>query len=160
MADLLERKAARVLLLDHLNRLLLFLGADPAHPEHGTWWITPGGGLNAGESEVDAARRELFEETGLRAVALEGPVWHRVAEFDFAGERYRQSEVFFLLRVDVHEVDTSGFDPIERVALVDHRWWTLEELAATDEIVYPRELAVELARIVDDGLPDAPYEVA
>jgi 8-oxo-dGTP pyrophosphatase MutT (NUDIX family) len=160
MADLLERKAARVLLLDHEDRVLLFLGGDPARPQDGTWWITPGGGLNPGETPEAGARRELQEETGLRAAALEGPVWNRVVEFGFAGESYRQSELFFMLRVDSHDVDTSGFDALERLALIDHRWWSLEELATTTELVYPRTLGVELARIVADGLPDAPYEVA
>jgi 8-oxo-dGTP pyrophosphatase MutT (NUDIX family) len=160
MADLLERKAARVLLLDSRDRLLLFLGGDPARPELGMWWITPGGGLEPGESDLEGIRRELFEETGLRATEFEGPVWHRVAEFDFDGTGYRQTEVFFLLRIDAHEVDTSGFEELERAALVDHRWWSLEELTTTDEVIYPVELAVELSRILTDGVPDAPYEVA
>jgi 8-oxo-dGTP pyrophosphatase MutT (NUDIX family) len=160
MADLLEREAARILLLDKRDRVLLFLGGDPAHPEHGMWWITPGGGLNPGESPHDGAVRELQEETGLRASTLQGPVWSRVAEFDFAGERYRQSEVFFVLRVDSHDVDTAGFDALERVALVDHRWWSLDELTSTADIVYPRGLAAELARLMVDGLPEQPYEVA
>jgi hypothetical protein len=33
-----------VLLLDDAGRVLLFRGGDPAAPERGTWWITPGGG--------------------------------------------------------------------------------------------------------------------
>jgi 8-oxo-dGTP pyrophosphatase MutT (NUDIX family) len=160
MVDVLDREAARVLLLDSRDRLLLFLGEDPAQPELGTWWFTPGGGLNPGESARDGARRELREETGLSATGLEGPVWRRVAEFDFAGDHYRQSEVFFVLHVDAHEVDTSGLEPLERAAVVGHRWWTLDELSATEEVVYPRALASELARLLADGLPAAPYEVA
>ncbi|MBC7679310.1 MAG: NUDIX domain-containing protein, partial [Pseudorhodobacter sp.] len=60
------RTAARVLLLDGRDRVLLFRGGDPHLPERGTWWFTPGGGLDPGEQTVDGAVRELFEETGLR----------------------------------------------------------------------------------------------
>ena len=47
------------------GRVLLFRGGDPGRPERGTWWVTPGGGTDPGESTAEAARRELLEETGL-----------------------------------------------------------------------------------------------
>ncbi|MCU1693532.1 MAG: hydrolase [Frankiales bacterium] len=144
-----DRQAARVLLLDAQDRVLLFLGLDPEEPERGRWWITPGGGLDPGESAAQGAARELAEETGLVVdpVSLGAPVHARTAEFVFAGQAYRQVEDFFLVRVDAHDVDTAGFTALEVAAVLEHRWWSAQELRATDEVVYPADLLVVLARV-------------
>jgi 8-oxo-dGTP pyrophosphatase MutT (NUDIX family) len=143
------RLAARVLLLDDAGRVLLFRGGDPAAPERGTWWLTPGGGLDPGESPGQGAARELFEETGLRLPAsdLEGPVLRREVEFDFERVRYAQSEQFFLARVDAHDVDTRGFTDLEVRSVFEHRWWTREALRTTTETVYPEGLVDLLDRL-------------
>lgn len=143
-----DRQAARVLLVDAEDRVLLFAGCDPDDASAGTWWFTPGGGLDPGESQAEAASRELAEETGLLADPQElgEPVHARVARFAFGGLSYRQAEVFYLLRVQAHEVDTAGFTAIERAAVTGHRWWPRAELASTDEIVFPRDLGDVLTR--------------
>ncbi len=146
--DPLDRVAARVLLLDAQERVLLFRGLDPREPERGTWWLTPGGGLDPGETSAQGAARELAEETGLRVApeSLGEPVHERVAEFVFDGQAYRQREQFFVVRVEAHAVDTAGFTALEVLAMPEHRWWTPDELRATDAVVYPEGLAGLLAR--------------
>ncbi|HTK16705.1 MAG TPA: NUDIX hydrolase [Acidimicrobiia bacterium] len=138
-----RRRAARVLLLDDEGRVLLFRGGDPHRPEAGTWWFTPGGGIDDGETVEDAARREVREETGLVITDLGPVVLERRIEFDFEGVRYDQDESFFLVIVAGFEVDLRGWSDVERRSVYEHRWWTRAELVATTEAVYPEGL-VEL----------------
>jgi 8-oxo-dGTP pyrophosphatase MutT (NUDIX family) len=144
---LTPRRAARVLLVDGAGRVLLFRGFDPARPEH-RFWITPGGGLDPDESPAAGAARELAEETGLRIHPddLGQPVWQQVLEFTFDSRWYRQDQDFFLARVPRWDVDTAGFDEVERVSIDGHRWWTIEELELTAERIYPAELPTVLRR--------------
>lgn len=160
MGEPIERMAARVLVLDRADRVLLLRGRDPAAPESGTWWFTPGGGLADGESVASAARRELAEETGLTDVRLGPAVWVRTCEFAWCGSSYRQHETFFLARVDRPAVDHTGVTPLEADALIEHRWWSVPELLETAEVVYPTSLGLELARLLRDGPPARPVEVA
>ena len=154
-----ERVGARVLVVDAADRVLLLLGSDPSDPGAGSWWFTPGGGVDEGETVEQAARRELAEETGLVLDRVGPPVWVRTARFRFMGRRYEQAETFFLARVDGHEVDGSRRTALERDVVLDHRWWTVEELRTCAETVYPRALADELARLLAEGPPDTPREV-
>jgi 8-oxo-dGTP pyrophosphatase MutT (NUDIX family) len=137
----IERLAARVVLLDPAGRVLLLRGSDPARPEDGDWWITPGGGVEPGESLEQAARREVQEETGYLLPADLGPiVLHRTIRFSFDGLEYEQTEHFYLATVEHSRVDYSGWTEVERRSMQTHRWWTVQELRSTTEAFYPERL--------------------
>ena len=145
----IDRRAARVLLIDAAERALLLHGGDPARPEQ-RWWFTPGGGLDAGETPAQGAARELLEETGLRAdpAELGDPVHHEVTEFSYDNRQYRQKQDFFLFRVEKWDVDTAGFDDQEQRSITGHRWWSMAELDASTEQIFPIGLADLLRRVL------------
>jgi 8-oxo-dGTP pyrophosphatase MutT (NUDIX family) len=143
------RHAARVVLIDHLDRVLLLRGTDPSVPDSGFWWFTPGGGLEADESPIDAARRELQEEIGID-LEIAGPsILTRVARFVFNGVDYEQHESYFAARVHEHTPDFSGLEPYELDAIVGWQWFTIDELHAAGDPVHPEQLVATIATLLD-----------
>jgi 8-oxo-dGTP pyrophosphatase MutT (NUDIX family) len=134
------RNAGRVIVLDPDDRVLLFRYDEP--PPNGRHWCTPGGGLDAGEDYLAAARRELEEETGWSDVALGDEVHRGTRMIEFTFGMRRQDERFFLARTrparrelgDVAAMHISD-------GISSWRWWTLEELDSTGELVWPEGLA-------------------
>jgi ADP-ribose pyrophosphatase YjhB (NUDIX family) len=137
----MPRRAARVLLIDGQDRVLLFRGFDPDRPGF-RYWFTAGGGLDDDETSTAGAVRELREETGLALPpdALGEPVWHETTDFPFEGIWYHQEQDFYLVRVDSWAVSDAGFDAVERRSIDSHRWWSIAELEETEERYYPPEL--------------------
>ncbi len=143
------RHAARILLFDPQNHLLLFRFAYETGALTGTvYWGVPGGGVEAGETPAEAAVRELFEETGLR-VASVGP---EMAESPYpfrlsTGEEVTARDHYFILRLDKRpSLSRDGLTPEETVNLVERRWWSADELRATRENIIPSDLVEVLRR--------------
>ena len=126
----LRRQAARVVLLDPSDRVLLLEATDPARPSKGSWWELPGGGMEVGEASGAAARRELYEETGIGDVDMGPCLWRHHAVFDFGGYHFDQHEHVHVARSRGGEYRPAALEALEALAFVGARWWPLTELAA------------------------------
>ncbi len=138
MSARVPRPAARLLVVDHDLRILLFRFV----PNQGApFWATPGGAVDPGESYPAAARRELFEETGF--VCDPGPeIAQRIVDLTTVeGVDVTADERYFLVRTETTEISDAGHTELERRVMTTHRWWTLAELRAPDEVVYPEDIA-------------------
>ncbi len=139
--SVVQRTVARVILVNGDGHALLFCGGDPARPEDGSWWFTPGGGADPGETVEEAARRELLEETGLVVGGLGQPIREDHVEFAFEGRLIKQHQTFFYVRVEQPEVSEAGWTEFEQRTLVEYRWWSADDIRASTEAIYPTDLA-------------------
>jgi 8-oxo-dGTP pyrophosphatase MutT (NUDIX family) len=137
------RHAGRVIALDPDGRVLLFRYDDPT--PSGLHWATPGGGLDPGEDYHAAAARELREETGWDDVPVGEEVPGAAGWRTIPGPPHgplRQYERFFLARVPHPRrpvADVAGMHAADGISAA--RWWSLAELEATRDVIYPLTLA-------------------
>jgi G:T/U-mismatch repair DNA glycosylase len=131
-----ERVAARALVVDREGRALLVQYRRPGTEL--TWWGTPGGGLDPGESLEHALVRELREEIGLEGFEIGPRLFEHVGQFPWDRQLFHQSNTTFLVRVAEHE-PRATIDLLQE-GVVDVRWWTREELATSEEQFAPPDL--------------------
>lgn len=138
----MPRPAARILLVDGAGRVLLFrFTPDDRRP----FWCTPGGAVDSDESFEAAARRELFEETGIDADPG-SEIARKIVDFrTIEGIEVTGDERFFLVRTDAHEIATDGHTELERRVMLEWRWFAPADLAQHDEPYYPADLIELLA---------------
>jgi TDG/mug DNA glycosylase family protein len=131
-----NRVAVRALVIDDDDRVLLVQYRRPVSDE--TWWGTPGGGVDPGETDEQALARELREEIGLHEFELGPVLFEHVGAFPWARQLFRQMNKTYLVRVRDHEpratIDLSA------EGVVDVRWWSRSELEATDAQFAPPDL--------------------
>lgn len=136
-----------MLLIDDRDRLLLFEDSDPGSSAR--WWITPGGGIDPGETPAAAALREVAEETGLRlgAEQLVGPLAIRVGVHHYSNRSVENADTYFAARVPAFEVDESGHTEEELLTMLGHRWWSRADLETTTEWIVPAALPMVWDRL-------------
>jgi G:T/U-mismatch repair DNA glycosylase/8-oxo-dGTP pyrophosphatase MutT (NUDIX family) len=138
-----ERRAVRALVLDLDERVLLIEFKRPVGDE--TWWGSPGGGIEPGESHEDALRRELREEIGLHEFELGPLLYEHEGRFAWDGTLYRQENATYLIRVAQH-LPRATID-LGPEGVNDMRWWSLGELEASTEQFAPPDLPERVRRL-------------
>jgi double-stranded uracil-DNA glycosylase len=147
------RDAVRAVVLDPGGRTLLVRFDWPDK----SVWASPGGGIENGESNEHAIRRELAEELGLDRYELGPCLWHRTHWFLAMPGWAGQSERHYLVRAP-------AFEPAPRLDLSAEgiggfHWWAPAELEGSDAIFAPRRLPALLRDLAETGPPPEPLDV-
>src|SRR6266576_1051465 len=94
-----QRRSARAILLDHEGHVLLIRFVVQRGSQPFVFWATPGGSVEDGETDAEAARRELMEELHLD-IPLTGPIHTAVDQFEHEEAWVTSTDVFFVGRCD------------------------------------------------------------
>ena len=134
-------------------------GANELENSHYTWQM-PQGGIDKGEAPLDAAIRELYEETSITSVTLlrEAPQW---LHYDFpnhvvkAGKigKYRgQRQKWFAFRFEGDESEIEVINPAGGKHPQEFEGWRWEALERTPDLIVPfkRDVYVEVVKAFED----------
>jgi 8-oxo-dGTP pyrophosphatase MutT (NUDIX family) len=159
-----SRPVAKIVLLDEQCRIFLFryenerpLGPGGSGPQ--SYWTTPGGGVEEGETFDTAARRELREETGVLTAHVGACIWRRRKRLECDGGMHLQDEHYFLSTVRARDLDVGACPERTCRAYGGCRWWHLWEIESSGETFFPEGLARLLARIVCGDVPAIPIDI-
>lgn len=83
-------------------------------------------------------------------------MWTREHTSQWDERLVRQVERYYLVRVDSDEI-APQID-LAAEAVHDVRWWTLEELEASDEQFAPRRIAALVRGLLEHGPPAEPVD--
>ena len=131
------RRSARIIVIEPQDRILLFRFDVADRPP---FWVTAGGECEPGESFEEAARRELFEETGITADPGEQIARTTPQFVTVEGEPVQADERYFIVRVQEAAIATHNHTELERKVMTQHRWFAREELSRWPEAVFPETL--------------------
>jgi 8-oxo-dGTP pyrophosphatase MutT (NUDIX family) len=136
-----HRPAVRVICFDADGRVLLLNWEDPVSGAR--LWEPPGGGIDPGETPLQAARRELAEETGLDSAAITDRFIDVQRDTVWKGTHFVGPEQFFTAFFPTSRpvVVREGLLPYEQSELLTHAWVHPADFAGLPGRLEPPSLA-------------------
>ena len=160
------RNSIKIILLNSKNELLLICTDDKSIKNsegkyNGKFWQLVGGKIEEGESYLEAATRELFEETSLTESDVEfgNIVWYGNVDLNIRGTETRLNQSFIYAKTDKTDVNLRHLTDEEKPAVKFLKWMSLDEIKNCTDIIYPLVLPEYLPDILNGNLPEEPIYI-
>jgi predicted acetyltransferase/8-oxo-dGTP pyrophosphatase MutT (NUDIX family)/RimJ/RimL family protein N-acetyltransferase len=155
--------SVRILLINDDDELLLMCADDPTTTSkegvyHGKFWFCIGGEIEKDESLMEAAVRELKEETGLSCedVVFGPKVWFGEFDLVLSGKLRRLQQKFIVARTSKKNVNMKNLTTNEKKVVESIKWFSLDNIINCNEVIYPVGLEEYLIDILDKKYPADP----
>lgn len=134
-----QPKAAVLMVIEKQvdGRALYLIQERLKQPFYG-FWCCPSGKIRWGETIIDAAERELLEETGLRATHRFAGIYHELVYEQESGDQL-EDKIFFV----IHCTDTNG-SILESFEGGRNVWMTREEASKKSKIFTSFDLEIDM----------------
>lgn len=149
------RHSARAILLTPAHSILLMRMRFPWRADD--VWLLPGGGIEKGETAIEAVRREVQEETGATNIEIGPEVWVQDCVVEETTTRMKQR--FFLVRTPEYAPQVTPLIGQEALWLQEYRWWPVDDLTVVKPTVHPEKLGPAILQLITHGAPAEPIDV-
>lgn len=164
--DYTVRHSIKIILLNETDELLLISIDDPrtkgvGEDYRGPFWNMIGGQIEAGESVLEAATRELFEETGISEKDVRfGPiVWYGEYDLILNGTLTHIKQQFIVARTKQRTFSLANLTEAEAKTVKQLAYFSLHDIINGGEIIYPILLPDYLPDIISGKYPEEPIEI-
>ena len=158
--------SVRMLLINTDKEVLLMCADDPKTTDkngiyRGRFWFTVGGEIEPGESPIETASRELYEETGINPDCVTfGPiVWFGAFEMVLSGILTQLKQQFIVAHTTQKTLTTEHLTEREKEVIEEIRWFSLNQICNCNELIYPPGLKDYLPGILEGNYPEPPLKI-
>lgn len=157
---MVTRKSSRAIIINRNHEIFLFKYNFDYLSYGKAIWITPGGGLEDGESFDEALKRELYEELGIQLNQYHKQIYYRNPIYTLEnGETVQCEERFYLIYLDGIEFTYTNWTDTEQKRMLLGKWWSLNEIKESKDEFFSSDIIHIINDLSKGKIPNEPIEI-
>ncbi|MDR2888918.1 MAG: NUDIX domain-containing protein [Lachnospiraceae bacterium] len=146
-ALLKNRNTGKILLIKYLDR-----ESKSTQQLSSGFWAMPGGGVERGEDFSQALKREIYEETGIEDIEIKDCLMSRNIFLELTHNQDQfYYERYYLVETDADIITQEHLTINEMETIKNYRWWSVEEIKNTNEVIFPKRFPHFIDKILREG---------